>query len=459
MCTSSSCGGDGDGDSGPGSTPFLATWDGKKFSLENDFLFGKPSTNRSENFSIAKEMYESAANRGDKYLIQNAIQPIGNKLVFQIREIEPEISYIDYFRMSYFQKNDDSVYFVTSDHKEVLALTKKDAGTKSFTQKVRYNKNIDISSQMLARLDTILNSEKDRSKIFTQELLKDDTLEIEGGSIDQNKHVYLLVESLFRDWTVGEIFQNKEITKNIAHHFFAISSVRNWVKSPVKMLSLGLIFALSYFGLNDRNKNENQESILSQAFDVSEVHADIPSVKSLLIDYFDPTTNEYKNIEIIEPRYFQASSHLIKLPAEAIQNGKVLMKIQATKRHRVTCASLIVTKNEISSVETTPLELTKAYHRRTKQDFTKKLSKKNKEYLVTWPSDVVDLEFNSPVEDSNSLKNIGFVLEADGFYAAASKDIQKKLGDWVSRLDAESASFLKEMYTLNTTKNKRSISL
>ncbi|KKT79335.1 MAG: hypothetical protein UW75_C0016G0001, partial [Parcubacteria group bacterium GW2011_GWF2_44_8] len=88
----------GGGFGGGGSTPFLSVWDGKRYKFENDILFGKP-TSRFDTKALGQSVYEKGGVVGDIYKIQNTVVPKGGYLSFQIREIEPEESYVDYLSL------------------------------------------------------------------------------------------------------------------------------------------------------------------------------------------------------------------------------------------------------------------------------------------------------------------------------------------------------------------------
>lgn len=458
MCTSSSS--DGGSDGAGSSTPFLATWNGKRFNLENDFLFSKPRTISSIYLPVAKRMYEENFDQGDKYIIQNEVQPLGDRLVFQIREIEPEVSYIDSLTISFFEKKHDHAYFVTSDHTELLSMPRIALQKSALEQSAIFNRDVDVSAHMSHRFGDISKYAHSQPS-FIQELEKDDFIEVTGSTVTEHDELYLLLESKYRDWTIGEIFKEREkILSNMS--FASIHTLENWLKSPIKMVSLMLIIALSFIGMSKAKDDESQESILSRAFDINVARADLPAGsdggKSLLVEYKSSADHTFKNIEIVEPRYFQSSAYLIKIPHEAIHDGKVQLRITATKRHHVTCARLIrAGQEELAAVPSEPLELVKAYNRRTKEDGVAKLTAKDNDYLVTWPGDVVDLEFKLP--HAKDVADLGFVLQAHGFYVAASREIQTQLGDWVSRLDPESAAFLKELHTINSSKNRMAIRL
>ncbi len=444
--------GDGGGDASDGwsSTPFLATWDGVKFNLENDFLFGKPNTNRASTFDLAQKMYESNVNRGDKYIIQNTIKKRDGKFIFQIKEIEPEVSYIDHFSISYFKHQKTKSPIVTSDHESILFFEKNRMAENQPKQQIIFNKKENISKEMQSRLVSIFNNQKYDRKMFLQEMQPNEIIEIEATGLEESQDVYLILESKFRDWTLGELLKEKN---RITSGFYFLN-LKNFLDSPrqlIRSFSLILVFLLSYIGFGvNRNFEQKNESILSKAFDLQTVYADVPA-KSLKISYLQDAS--YQHIDVIEPRYYQSSTQAIKIPKEAIKNSSVSLRIYSTKKHHVTCAAVITAKN-LEEAVTEKLKLVKAYHRRLGKDFTEILSKKNNEYMETWPGDIVDVEFEAPQEEIAN--ELSLVLQADGFYSCPSKKITAENGDWVSRLDKESLSFLKELEAANQGRVKNS---
>jgi hypothetical protein len=457
MCASSGDTGDSSdssdssGDTASTSTPFLSTWNGASFDLENDFLFGKPNTNKAIHFQDAEKMYLSEKNSGDKYLIQNTVKKFNNKFLFQIREIEPEVSYIDSLSILYFKKNKDNFYFVTSDHRDLVSVTKKNFSKIELKQKVTFNKTVDITSIVTKKSNTIDHNSTGRYSTF-QEMQQGDIIEIMATDLKNKDNSYLLLESVYRDWTLGEIFkkEGKEETLSLKDiHSTSIFSY--FFKSPLKVTALSLLIILSYFGFSTiRQRNDDiQEGALSRAFNMNKAYADIPPpIRSLIVEYYSPSKNTFENIEIVEPRYYQPSSYLIKIPNNAEINGKISIRIRATKKHRVTSVNILeLEKHEIQKIKLEKLVIEKAFQRRTGVDFSNSLKEKNRDYLRTIPGDIVDIECTAPnnIED----EEIGFVLESDGFYTAASKEIQESAGNWLDSLDINSKNFLKDMYNYN----------
>src|SRR3989344_1815332 len=161
---------------GGGSTPFLSVWDGKRYKFENDILFGKP-TSRFDSKALGQSAYEKGGVVGDIYKIQNTVVPKGGYLSFQIREIEPEESYVDY-----------------------LSLVKVAHPTNGTLITSSNNKN--LSERILNIENTTLEHEMQTGDSFT---LKAKVRDIENP-------LYFVLGSLYRDWTMGEIESLNELS-------------------------------------------------------------------------------------------------------------------------------------------------------------------------------------------------------------------------------------------------------
>lgn len=185
------------------STPFILTWNGKKFVFENDFLFGKPSSLFS-NKDEGMRAYESGAITPDLYKIQNSVQLKDGHFVAQIKEIEPEESYIDHlslFRVTYPQNTE---LIVDSKFRDFHIFEK---GALEKLEGVR-------KRSVLLNGNAVTNIAGDTKKIWQDMGDKDgymlepqkDSLEVKGVVKDKSRPVYLLLRAHIRDWTVGEIF-------------------------------------------------------------------------------------------------------------------------------------------------------------------------------------------------------------------------------------------------------------
>src|SRR5690606_21750712 len=136
------------------------------------------------------------------------------------------------------------------------------------------------------------------------------------------------------------------------------------------------------------------------------------------------------------------SSVAIAIPKTAMNNeGQVTLRITATKRHKV--SGIKVVKGEtVSEAEFEHLPLVRAYHHRDGQDYASVLTSQSDEYVTTYPSDVLSLEFATPKTDGDH----SYIVGVSGVYAWASHEDQAVVGNWVKALDEDARSFLENVY-------------
>ncbi|MBI2618287.1 hypothetical protein HYW58_02440 [Candidatus Kaiserbacteria bacterium] len=235
-------GADGGGGGG-GSTPFLKTWNGKKFVYENDFLFGKPRS-FFRNLQEGIKAYESGEITPDLYKIQNNIKLRNGNFVAQIKEIEPEESYIDHLsllRVTY-PKNGELI--VDSNFKDFCVFEKSAVKKLEGVQKQGVSLNgVDVSSGG-GNAKNIWERMSNADGYMLEP--KKDTLEIRGFVEDKNKDAYVLLRAHIRDWTVGEIF---DVSKQEHYTSASFLEVFSQISSP-KVLSTVLKFIRSILDIS-----------------------------------------------------------------------------------------------------------------------------------------------------------------------------------------------------------------
>jgi len=454
----------GCGNDGPmGSTPFLCTWDGTDFQFENDILFGKPSSIFPTE-QTGRYAYEQGFVTGDLYKVSNPIVPRGDHIAFQVKEVEPEESFIDHLSLLHVTYPKNGELIVNSNFEDFLVFDKasleKKEGVES--QKVQDQNGSDVSEKFVA-----ISNVLDEAHLHI--LQTGDTLEITGKVEDRNSPLYFLMGSHYRDWTLGDILENgnTSVVKNrIASVISESHSVYAFTSGTVKIAGLVILLGVVWifggvqsifsFGNTDRFSDVGK---LAGTFGIQEARADIPGTgtgtgtenpffKSLIVEYSD--AGAYHQIDVIQPRYYQKTLEAILIPSQAIQaSGEVTLRVRATKRHHVTDIALVAPKKFLP-FQVTTLSVSKAFNRREKRDYAEILNEKNsKTYMHTIPADVVDVEFGPLVESpKESEKNEAYLIRAHGFYVPLSEESQRIAGDWVPKLDPEAREWLGEMYAL-----------
>jgi len=463
-------GGCGCGNAGRGatSTPFLCTWNKEKFVFENDFLFGKP-TSSFDSVEEGEKAYEAGLIEGDLYKIKNELFLENKKLKFQIKEIEPEESFIDCLSLFHVTYPKEGELVVDSKFKDFFVFKRealeKAEGIESQVVFDNFDKNINN------KITTTLNTLDGVEETNVHEMMTDDVLKIKGvvKKEHQTKPLFFLLGSHYRDWTLGEIFDSNSGYKDILKDE-VLGAFTQGSRSPLEILRVGakavaLVVVLSVVWVTGFTQNVFQARTgpsddadskrLAVSFGARDALADVPrpprpprNRKSLVIEYWNGSI--FKEIDVIQPRYYQPNIDAISVPKEAIlDNGEVVIQVTATKRHNVSSA-LLVSPKEYLPYEIEELKPTKVFHKRENLDHTETIEKEgSKQYLHTIPADVVDIEFEQPQQKNVSpLRTEAYLMKSKGFYVPATEASQRTAGNWVEKLDPEAREWLKQMYSL-----------
>ncbi|MBI2048202.1 MAG: hypothetical protein HYT27_03605 [Parcubacteria group bacterium] len=188
------------------STPFICTWNGKKFVFENDFLFGKPNSLFS-NKEEGTRTYESGAITPDVYKIQNNVTLKSGYFVAQIKEIEPEESYIDHLSLSRVVYPKNAELIIDSKFEKIHVFEKKALERLEgvISQGVTLN-----GENVSSVVGNTKNTWKKMGDDDGYMLHAGEYIEIEGKVKDRNQNAYLLLRAHYRDWTAGEIFNTRQ---------------------------------------------------------------------------------------------------------------------------------------------------------------------------------------------------------------------------------------------------------
>ena len=440
------------------STPFLFTWNGKEYEMENDFLFGKPA---SAFFDLeeGRKSYESGLVGSDLYKIQNVMKSKNGKLVAQIKEIEPEETFFDHFSLTRVVYPKDGELIVNGMYDGFSIFDKKTLKKKNGmeAQKVTFQGKDETS-----RFGNPSKLWNDSKGLKENVMETGSVIEIKGKVVSKNIKPTLLIRSRNRDVTLGHII---DLTKLLYRE--EISSNEYLGVRPINILRVsGLVLMvggmwLSGFASNlfkgpiTEYTNKNVGSIGLQT-----IHADVPTGgstgttgggkgNSFIIEYWNWSTKCFQKILVTEPRHYQYSTDAVSVPLEAISKSKeVRIRVIAAKRHNLSFIGLIASK-KLSKSKQERITVKKAFHQRLKKDYANLLQEKNsKSYLHIIPGDVVDMEFDVGKIKLTDSEQESYLLQAGGFYGPASQESQILAGDWVSKLDPEIKEWLKGVYSL-----------
>ena len=426
----------GFGHAGPTSTPFLKVWNGKEFIYENDFLFGKPGTA----FFTKKQglqAYQKGMG-GDTYLLSDALRPDNGKLKLQIREIEPEESYIDSFSLYACDVKPHERLVVDGNLTDAYLFDRETINDNCEHAIYYYHHKTGVFRRVSTTADA------DGRIRFAKEyvLEKDDALIVRVSLKDAELvgEKYLLVESYDRDWSLGG-----QVPFTLLEEMGI--KIAEWREHSVQSLvGVGILIG-SLIGLNGVSSTDKET--LASYLTAPKAHADhvVPTTKSLVCSV--RVGSKYKHLQTLFPRYIQSTEEVIPVSDDILAlSNSVTFAIKATKKHTVRSARFFTAKSR--RPELTPLTITKAVRHRNQEDLRENLSKKDGNFTHTRPGDVIDLEIldNSAVPEGHARK---YVLKAHGFYTQLSAETSKVIGDgWVEALEAEDRSLLRGLRSFNS---------
>lgn len=430
------------------STPFLLTWNGQKYQHENDFLFGKPNTAFSDQ-ATGLNKYELGVG-GDTYILQNQLTADNNsQLRLQIREIEPEESFID--RLAFY-----SVDLKPTEH---LIVDGNLEDSYVFDEK-----EISVSKQKLIHFNNQQNHFKQETNTYQSlkpQAGKDITLQtndelviqIEKENLATTGDHFILVDSHYRDWSLGGQVPFSALEK------FKISSMA--FGRSVFVTSVGVAVALAAVNMSTADQN-----MLKKIVSLPYAHADTPHYsesgyssqsgyswggkggdgddnRSLVVSVGDDTKQTY--LQTLFPRYVQSSQEVVRIPQEIIKSIKsdfLSVRIKATKKHKVRAAFVFTGKAKQAKL--TELKTTRAFHQRENIDYAQKIENKDSEFLHTLPGDVVDLVVKDSPKVTGTVRR--YVVKTNGFYTKLSPVAKRKIGtNWLNRLKTEDRRLLQRL--------------
>jgi hypothetical protein len=447
-----SCSGDTSGDTtgSLGSTPFLCTWNGSTFVFENDVLFGKP---RSFFYSKegGKKQYEEGLVTGDLYKLSNTIEARNGRIPFQLKEIEPEESYIDYLSLLQVTHPREGEVIVSSDFSNYLVFERKALESQEGIEHTSITFNATSLENDLCRYS-------DETRPL--EMHTGDTIDLKVKVRNTDTPLFFILGSQYRDWTIGELpdLTKKESVTFIQERIREILSEGKTLGTiavgSVKIVALTFVLGAAWLvssvpNFVSQDKSEDTAK-LAHVFGINEARADVPySSRSLVVECLMNGT--YEQLDVIQPRYYQRTLEAIRVPQGAIDSGFVNLRVTATKRHNVTNAFFVAPDRLLSS-EATDMRVVSACKRGGSEDCADTLNDKySGEYLHTTPSDVVDIEFG-PVPEKSEIPGMThtYILKAHGYYTPLSEETKNRVGDWTTRLDADSRAVLQDLYALKT---------
>ncbi|MFA5841719.1 MAG: hypothetical protein WC835_02005, partial [Candidatus Paceibacterota bacterium] len=390
---------------------------------------------------------------GDLYKIQNLFKPKDGRLSFRIKEVEPEESYIDHMTLSRFVYNKDAELLVDSGFKSVRVFKKEAllSGEGISKQRILWNGE-DVSETLGNSIAIFENSDGEGRFIEPGK----DIVEIEGKLSGSGAEAYLVLKSYYRDWTLGEIFEQAKAKNSISWREFLGSA-----RTPGDFVKVGVLMAITVFlgvtssvvpSLRSGAITINDTKELAALFGPQKASADTPGFfpvvgRSIVVEYWNGSS--FSTLDVYSPRYYQMTRNVFRIPKAAIrETGDMRLRITATNRHKISYMGFVA-PNETIVPKAETLKVTRAFHQRESKDYASVLnSRQSGDYLHTIPADIVDVEFEAPVRELKSDDQESYVLASGGIYTSLSESSRVEAGDWVSKLDTDARKWLEAMNAL-----------
>ncbi|KKU52794.1 MAG: hypothetical protein A3H69_02330 [Candidatus Sungbacteria bacterium RIFCSPLOWO2_02_FULL_47_9] len=419
----------------PLSCPFLAYFDGKKYKLENDILFGRPKS-YWPTYETAKAMYEDGRVGSDLYKITSPVKPHNGKLLFQIQEIEPEESFFKFLRLKRVLHPKNTEVIVDSEFKKYYVLPKTDF-LKSiiFPSRVRNADKKDVAVHF--NLDRIFKSDTEGEDGIKFQKKEDFYFSFNGLNPKETPH--LLLSSFLRDWKLG--FE-EEWVGGSQFSFRSLISRLDLARAGVMAVLLVASWIAGKWGG------------IAVATASSPLFIGAQSGCSFVIEYKD-RDGVFERVGVTEPRAWKYNTEIIEIPREGISpEGKLELKIKSSKRHSLGFAGIsqkIESLNDKNYQEET-VPLTMAEHGRLHKDVSSDLKNREGAYVHTIPGDTINLEFSVseslvPNEDKET-----YLIQSSGFFTSLRPENKKLAGNWEEKISKEAKKRLEKLVSLNSYK-------
>lgn len=417
------------GSGGSASTPFLAVWNGKKYEIENDFLFGKPA-NYFADFAQGKKIFEAGQIGPDLYKFQTPFEQKNGRLSFQIQEIEPEESFINGLSLLRVIHPKNSEVIVDSDYRRFYVVSKK-----SFEQSLIAPALVkDKAGRELAHL-----SEKGsfwQTSAKETFLDKEDYVDLAFKNLKPGTKYFLAHNSRYRVWFMGEgpslLAQAQSIATSL-------------IRRPLltKAAFAGLL-SLSFLGMaKGISWLPNVLFVLTESAEGSGGSGASSSGGCCLPVFYKSQEGKLLYTGLIETRAWRNNSELLELPRQAVlASGETHLRIAATQRHYLGFVGLVQEPQQVLS-KMEKLELKRAYHHRLKKEVADQLAYQSGRYLQTIPGDTVDVEFELPKTDLSIEEKETYLFSSRGFYTYLTPFSKMMAGDWEKKLSPQARARLK----------------
>ena len=407
------------------STPFLSCFDGKSFKIENDVLFGRP-TSFHPDVTEARKCYENGFISPDLYKITAPVKPYGGKLLFQIHEVEPEESFVKWVELVRVIHPRDTEVIVNSDYQTHHVVKRDEFESRTIlpervVSRLAEAEATDVKEKLAQKLSIWDHTTVSPYSVFFH---TGESMDFVFRGLKVESKFHLVMKSWYRDWTPGPAEDWQSHVQPVWQRVFSSSSIR-------RASALVAAFA-GWWVLGKRGIHLGFLPIFVGT-------ASSAPGCSFILDY-KTIDNTYQHLGVVNPRAWKYNSEVFTLQDGLVQNdGTLTLRVTATKRHALGFIGIVENMHMVEDgvVREESLTLTKAHHHRLNSEITKTLSRDDKEFVHTIPGDVVTLEFEPSKTKLNAGEKETFLFRSSGFYTSLSREAGRLAGNWLEKIPAE----------------------
>lgn len=469
-------------DCGKGSsTPFLAYFDGRKYKLENDIMFGRPKSFYPL-YETAKKLYEDGKISPDLYKIAAPLKSFAGKILLQIQEIEVEESFLKRLELKRVVHPKNTEVIVDSEYKKFYVVDKAKFQERVAAPTSIASRNGADHTGRISDKKAIFETAIDSGDHIKFE--KNDSVNIVFNGLKPGETPYLVVKSWFRDWVLGleDEWRSMRNEKSEPAGLFGRRPISLYGKKIMvgsMLLILALVFSRKGEGWNlikllplfmgaTGSSGDSGSSGASASGATGDSAATGTNSCSFFYEYSDESGNSHQ-VAISEPRAWHYNTEIIEFPREAVLNdGSLHLTISSSKRHTLGFVGVLQNIDDVATdgYKEEAMGLTKAYHHRLKKDFAESVNDKSiacdlsdkldlsdrldisDRYIHTIPGDTVDLEFSAPSVPLKGDERETYLMQASGFYTSLRQESRILAGDWQNNISDEAKTRLASLVGL-----------
>lgn len=401
--------------------PHVASFDGSRFKIENDFLLAWTVPGKGmADYETTRHHYEQGLIKQDLMKFTSIPQKKDGEMVLQFHEFEMEETFIDQAELVRVLHPQESEAMVSVKTRTVRVFDKQEA-----------LKNIILPHQVLRNgKDNITTQFSDKDRLWAENSVNDgplldfgEEIEFSFSLVSKEKELFLVINSGNKKWMVEE-------KKSTASDRFLLSLIR------AKPLAVAASTLLAMFYLDPQKK------FLGNALTLAPfVFFGIQGCVALS---YKNEQGSWQHSTIYSPRDWKPLTEVIPLPNNAVRkDGTAQIKARITNQHNLNFVGILPAGTAIPHREET-LNAIHTEHSR-QGDLADRVNKKNGEFLHLIPGDTATTTFENPAIKPSEDEKETYFLRSSGFISLIRPEYKKLAGEWMEKIPQEAKDHYKKI--------------